>query len=43
MAKTMFEQTGGAYTMQGDYCLPDLILPLADVEEEAHLAPYYAS
>ena len=35
MAKTIFEQTGGAYSMQGDYCLPDLILPLADVEEEA--------
>ena len=37
MAKTIFEQTGGAYSMQGDYCLPALILPLADVEEEAHL------
>lgn len=36
MAKTRFEQTGGAYSMRGDYCLPDLILPLADVEEEAY-------
>lgn len=27
MAKTIFEQTGGTYTMQGDYRLPDLTLP----------------
>lgn len=27
MAKTIFEQMGGTYTMQGDYYLPDLILP----------------
>lgn len=27
MAKTIFEQMGGTYTMQGDYCLPNLILP----------------
>ena len=27
MAKTIFEQTGDTYTMQGDYCLPDLTLP----------------
>ena len=27
MAKTIFEQTGGTYTIQGDYCLPDLTLP----------------
>lgn len=27
MAKTIFEQMGGRYTMQGDYCLPDLTLP----------------
>lgn len=26
MAKTIFEQMGGTYTMQGDYCLPDLTL-----------------
>ena len=31
MAKTIFEQTGGTYTMQGDYCLPELTLP---AEEE---------
>ena len=27
MAKTIFEQMGGTYTMQGDYRLPDLTLP----------------
>ena len=27
MAKTIFEQTSGTYTMQGDYCLPNLTLP----------------
>lgn len=27
MAKTIFEQLGGTYTMQGGYCLPDLTLP----------------
>ena len=27
MAKTIFEQTGGTYTMQGDFCLPNLTLP----------------
>lgn len=27
MAKTIFEQTGGTYTMQGDYVLPNLTLP----------------
>ena len=26
MAKTIFEQMGGTYTIQGDYCLPDLII-----------------
>lgn len=31
MAKTIFEQTGGTYTMQGDYRLPNLTLP--DEEE----------
>ena len=30
MANTIFEQTGGTYTMQGDYCLPDLTLPAED-------------
>ena len=27
MAKTIFEQTSGTYTIQGDYCLPNLTLP----------------
>ena len=27
MNKTIFEQMGGTYTMQGDYCLPNLPLP----------------
>ena len=27
MAKTIFEQTGGTYTMRDDYCLPNLTLP----------------
>lgn len=31
MNKTIFEQMGGTYTVQGDYCLPDLTLP---IEEE---------
>lgn len=26
MAKTMFEQTGGAYSMRGDYCLLNMTL-----------------
>lgn len=34
MAKTIFEQMGGTYTMQGDYRLPDLTLP---TEEERHI------
>ena len=34
MAKTIFEQTGGTYTMQGNYCLPNLTLP---PEEERHI------
>ena len=29
--KSVFEQSGGTYTMQGDYCLPNLTLP---AEEE---------
>ena len=29
--KSIFEQQGGTYTMQGDYCLPNLIPP---TEEE---------
>ena len=31
MNKTIFEQMGDTYTIQGDYCLPDLTLP---AEEE---------
>ena len=27
MEKSLFEQMGGTYTMQGDYCLPNLTLP----------------
>ena len=38
MANTIFEQTGGTYTMQGDYCLPDLTLPA----EEEHLIGVWA-
>lgn len=31
MEKTLFEQMGGTYTQQGDYLLPNLVLP---AEEE---------
>lgn len=34
MAKTIFKQMGGTYTMQGDYCLPNLTL---SPEEERSL------
>lgn len=34
MAKTIFEQMNGTYTMQGDYCLPNLTLP---PEEKRHI------
>lgn len=27
MAQTLFEQNGGTYIRQGDYCLPDVKLP----------------
>ncbi len=27
MTETIFEQMGGTYTIQGDYCLPNLTLP----------------
>ena len=37
MAKTIFEQTSGTYTMQGDYCLPNLTLP---PEEERPIGVY---
>ena len=33
--KSLFEQMGGTYTMQGDYYLPDLTLP---PEEERHIS-----
>ena len=32
MEKTLYEQMGGTYTIQGHYCLPDLTLP----PEEEH-------
>lgn len=32
MAKTIFEQMGGTYTIQGDYYLPDLtVLPKENI------------
>ena len=31
MAKTIFEQIDGTYTLQGDYCLPDLTLPAVPI------------
>ena len=34
MKKTIFEEMGGTYPMQGDYCLPNLTLP---PEEERHI------
>lgn len=30
MEKSLFEQTGGTYTQQGDYLLPSLVLPAED-------------
>lgn len=38
MEKSLFEQMGGTYTQQGDYILPNLILP---VEEEQALRRAY--
>ena len=35
--KSLFEQLGGAYTRQGDYCLPDVCLP---PEEERPIGVY---
>ena len=35
--KSIFEQSGGVYTMQGDYCLPNLYLP---PEEERPIGIY---
>lgn len=30
MKKSLFEQMGGTYTMQGDYLLPNVELPMQD-------------
>ena len=35
--KSIFEQIGGTYTKQGDYCLPNLYLP---PEEERPIGTY---
>ena len=35
--KSLFEQLGGTYTRQGDYCLPDVCLP---TEEERPIGIY---
>ena len=35
--KSLFEQQGGTYTRQGDYCLPDVCLP---PEEERSIGIY---
>ena len=35
--KSLFEQLGGTYTRQGDYCLPDVRLP---PEEERPIGVY---
>lgn len=35
--KSLFEQLGGTYTRQGDYCLPDVCLP---PEEERLIGVY---
>ena len=35
--KSLFEQLGGTYTRQGDYCLPDVCLP---PEEERPIGAY---
>ena len=35
--KSLFEQLGGTYTRQGDYCLPDVCLP---PEEERPIGIY---
>lgn len=37
--KSLFEQLGGTYTRQGDYCLPDVCLP----PEEEPLSAFTAS
>lgn len=35
--KSLFEQLGGTYTRQGDYCLPNVCLP---PEEERPIGVY---
>ena len=35
--KSLFEQLGGTYTRQGDYCLPNICLP---PEEERPIGIY---
>ena len=35
--KSLFEQLGGTYTRQGDYCLPNVCLP---PEEECPIGIY---
>ena len=35
--ESLFEQLGGTYTRQGDYCLPDVCLPL---EKERPISVY---
>lgn len=30
MEKSLYEQMGGTYTQQGDYLLPDLVVPVED-------------
>lgn len=35
--ESLFEQLGGTYTRQGDYCLPDVCLP---PEEERSIGIY---
>ncbi len=32
MGKTLFEQFGGTYTKQGDYLLPNLVLPAEETD-----------
>lgn len=36
MDKTIFEQMGGTYTIQGDYCLPNLTLPPEEKRPSAY-------
>ena len=36
--KSLFEQLGGTYTRQGDYCLPDVCLPPEEERPSAFTA-----